>query len=248
LPIATESGEFVPVSEVAELNYTTVPSQISRENGKRRIVITANVRNRDLGSFVQEAQQKIQQNVELPAGYWLEYGGTFEQLESATQRLSIVVPATLFVILTLLVIAFSSIKDALIIFSGVPLALTGGVLALWLRDMPLSISAAVGFIALSGIAVLNGLVMLSFIKQRLLETGELINSIIEGATIRLRPVLMTALVASLGFIPMALNVGTGAEVQRPLATVVIGGIISSTLLTLVVLPVLYRIVYSKYKS
>ena len=155
---------------------------------------------------------------------------------------------TLFVILTLLVIAFSSIKDALIIFSGVPLALTGGVLALWLRDMPLSISAAVGFIALSGIAVLNGLAMLSFIKQRLLETGELINSIIEGATIRLRPVLMTALVASLGFIPMALNVGTGAEVQRPLATVVIGGIISSTLLTLVVLPVLYRIVYSKYKS
>ena len=154
----------------------------------------------------------------------------------------------MFVILTLLVIAFSSIKDALIIFSGVPLALTGGVLALWLRDMPLSISAAVGFIALSGIAVLNGLVMLSFIKQRLLETGELINSIIEGATIRLRPVLMTALVASLGFIPMALNVGTGAEVQRPLATVVIGGIISSTLLTLVVLPVLYRIVYSKYKS
>lgn len=248
LPIATEGGEFVPVSEVAELNYTTVPSQISRENGKRRIVVTANVRNRDLGSFVQEAQQKIQQNVELPAGYWLEYGGTFEQLESATQRLSIVVPATLFVILTLLVIAFSSIKDALIIFSGVPLALTGGVLALWLRDMPLSISAAVGFIALSGIAVLNGLVMLSFIKQRLLETGELINSIIEGATIRLRPVLMTALVASLGFIPMALNVGTGAEVQRPLATVVIGGIISSTLLTLVVLPVLYRIVYSKYKS
>ncbi|EWH10580.1 CzcA family heavy metal efflux protein [Catenovulum agarivorans DS-2] len=248
LPIATESGEFVPLNEVAELNYTTVPSQISRENGKRRIVVTANVRNRDLGSFVLEAQQKIQQNVDLPAGYWLEYGGTFEQLEGATQRLSIVVPATLFVILTLLVIAFSSIKDALIIFSGVPLALTGGVLALWLRDMPLSISAAVGFIALSGIAVLNGLVMLSFIKQRLLETGELINSIIEGATIRLRPVLMTALVASLGFIPMALNVGTGAEVQRPLATVVIGGIISSTLLTLIVLPVLYRIAYNSTKS
>ena len=247
LPIATESGEFVPLNEVAELNYTTVPSQISRENGKRRIVVTANVRNRDLGSFVLEAQQKIRQNVELPAGYWLEYGGTFEQLESATQRLSIVVPTTLFVILTLLVIVFSSIKDALIIFSGVPLALTGGVLALWLRDMPLSISAAVGFIALSGIAVLNGLVMLSFIKQRLLETGELINSIIEGATIRLRPVLMTALVASLGFIPMALNVGTGAEVQRPLATVVIGGIVSSTLLTLIVLPVLYRLAYNKMK-
>ncbi|KMT66752.1 efflux RND transporter permease subunit [Catenovulum maritimum] len=247
LPITTPNGEFVPVEEVATLSYTTVPSQISRENGKRRIVVTANVRERDLGSFVQEAQQKIQQNVNLPAGYWLEYGGTFEQLESATQRLTIVVPVTLFVILTLLVVAFSSVKDALIIFSGVPLALTGGILALWFRDMPLSISAAVGFIALSGIAVLNGLVMLSFIKQRLQETGELINSIVEGATVRLRPVLMTALVASLGFIPMALNVGTGAEVQRPLATVVIGGIISSTLLTLVVLPVLYKIVYSHFK-
>ena len=150
-----------------------------------------------------------------------------------------------FVIVTMLVIAFGSIRDALIIFTGVPLALTGGVMALWLRGMPLSISASVGFIALSGIAVLNGLVMLSFIKQRLLETGELMNSIVEGALIRLRPVLMTALVASLGFVPMALNTGIGAEVQRPLATVVIGGIVSSTLLTLVILPVLYRIVYAK---
>jgi len=181
----------------------------------------------------------------LPAGYWLDYGGTFEQLESASQRLTIVVPVTLFVIVTMLVIAFGSIRDALIIFTGVPLALTGGVMALWLRGMPLSISASVGFIALSGIAVLNGLVMLSFIKQRLLETGELMNSIVEGALIRLRPVLMTALVASLGFVPMALNTGIGAEVQRPLATVVIGGIVSSTLLTLVILPVLYRIVYAK---
>jgi cobalt-zinc-cadmium resistance protein CzcA len=183
--------------------------------------------------------------VDLPAGYWLDYGGTFEQLESASQRLTIVVPVTLFVILTMLVIAFGSIRDALIIFTGIPLALTGGVMSLWLRDMPLSISASVGFIALSGIAVLNGLVMLSFIKQRLPETGELVNSIVEGALIRLRPVLMTALVASLGFVPMALNTGIGAEVQRPLATVVIGGIISSTLLTLVVLPVLYRLVHSK---
>jgi Putative silver efflux pump len=203
------------------------------------------VRDRDIGTFVEEAQVRINDEVDLPAGYWLDYGGTFEQLESASQRLTIVVPVTLFVILTMLVIAFGSIRDALIIFTGIPLALTGGVMSLWLRDMPLSISASVGFIALSGIAVLNGLVMLSFIKQRLLETGELVNSIVEGALIRLRPVLMTALVASLGFVPMALNTGIGAEVQRPLATVVIGGIISSTLLTLVVLPVLYRLVHSK---
>ena len=203
------------------------------------------MRERDLGSFVNEAKQQIAQNVDLPSGYWLDYGGTFEQLESASQRLSLVVPATLFLILALLVIAFGSFKDALIIFTGVPLALTGGIFALWIRDMPLSISAAIGFIALSGIAVLNGLVMLSFIRQRLDETGDLINSIIDGALTRLRPVLMTALVASLGFVPMALNVGTGAEVQRPLATVVIGGIISSTLLTLIVLPVLYRLVHSK---
>lgn len=249
LPIATENGEYVPVSEVAELTFATSPSQISRENGKRRIVVTANVRERDLGSFVSEARQAIEQQVNLPAGYWLEYGGTFEQLESASQRLSIVVPVTLFVILTVLVIAFASFRDAIIIFTGVPLALTGGVISLWLRDMPLSISAAVGFIALSGIAVLNGLVMLSFIKSRLHESGDLINAIIDGAITRLRPVLMTALVASLGFVPMALNVGTGAEVQRPLATVVIGGIVSSTLLTLVVLPVLFKLMYrEKAKS
>uniref|UniRef100_UPI0030F38F53 efflux RND transporter permease subunit n=1 Tax=Paraglaciecola sp. TaxID=1920173 RepID=UPI0030F38F53 len=245
IPISTSGGEFVPLSEVAELGYSSVPNQISRENGKRRVVVTANVRDRDLGSFVREVQAKIAQQVELPAGYWLDYGGTFEQLESASQRLSIVVPATLFIILVMLVVVFGSFRDALIIFTGVPLALTGGVFALWIRDMPLSISAGVGFIALSGIAVLNGLVMLSFIKQRLLETGDLMHSIVEGAIIRLRPVLMTALVASLGFIPMALNMGTGAEVQRPLATVVIGGIISSTILTLIVLPVLYRMAYGK---
>ncbi|ABG40549.1 heavy metal efflux pump, CzcA family [Paraglaciecola sp. T6c] len=244
-PIITSDGEFVPLSEVATLSYSSVPNQISRENGKRRVVVTANVRERDLGSFVDEAKIKITEQVALPAGYWLDYGGTFEQLESASQRLSIVVPATLILILVLLVVVFGSFRDALIIFTGVPLALTGGVFALWMRDMPLSISAGVGFIALSGIAVLNGLVMLSFIKQRVLETGDLINSIVDGATTRLRPVLMTALVASLGFIPMALNVGTGAEVQRPLATVVIGGIISSTILTLVVLPILYRVMHSK---
>jgi cobalt-zinc-cadmium resistance protein CzcA len=244
-PIITSDGEFVPLSEVATLGYSSVPNQISRENGKRRVVVTANVRERDLGSFVDEAKIKITEQVALPAGYWLDYGGTFEQLESASQRLSIVVPATLFLILVLLVVVFGSFRDALIIFTGVPLALTGGVFALWMRDMPLSISAGVGFIALSGIAVLNGLVMLSFIKQRVLETGDLINSIVDGAITRLRPVLMTALVASLGFIPMALNVGTGAEVQRPLATVVIGGIISSTILTLVVLPILYRMMHSK---
>ena len=245
IPIITDSGEYVPLGEVAELNFSSVPNQISRENGKRRVVVTANIRERDLGSFVQEAKLKIAQQVNLPAGYWLNYGGTFEQLESASQRLSIVVPATLLIILALLVIAFGSIKDALIIFTGVPLALTGGIFALWLRGMPLSISAGVGFIALSGIAVLNGLVMLSFIRQRLLETGELVNSIVDGALTRLRPVLMTALVASLGFVPMALNVGTGAEVQRPLATVVIGGIISSTILTLLIVPVLYRLAYSQ---
>ena len=244
-PIITSDGEFVPLSEVATLDYASVPNQISRENGKRRVVVTANVRERDLGSFVDEAKIKITEQVALPAGYWLDYGGTFEQLESASQRLSIVVPATLFLILVLLVLVFGSFRDALIIFTGVPLALTGGVFALWMRDMPLSISAGVGFIALSGIAVLNGLVMLSFIKQRVLETGDLINSIVDGAITRLRPVLMTALVASLGFIPMALNVGTGAEVQRPLATVVIGGIISSTILTLIILPVLYRIMHTK---
>lgn len=245
IPIVTNSGEYVPLGEVAELEFSFVPNQISRENGKRRVVVTANVRERDLGSFVQDAKLEIAQRIDLPAGYWLDYGGTFEQLESASQRLSIVVPATLFIILALLVIAFGSIKDAFIIFTGVPLALTGGIFALWLRDMPLSISAGVGFIALSGIAVLNGLVMLSFIRQRLLETAELVNSIVDGALTRLRPVLMTALVASLGFVPMALNVGTGAEVQRPLATVVIGGIISSTILTLLILPVLYRFAYAK---
>ncbi|WP_299596916.1 CusA/CzcA family heavy metal efflux RND transporter [uncultured Microbulbifer sp.] len=248
LPVPLPAGDFVPLEEVAELKWTDQPAQISRENGKRRIVVSANVRGRDLGSFVQEVRERIETDVRLPAGYWLDYGGTFEQMQSARDRLSIVVPMTLLMILLLLMVAFGSLRDALIIFTGVPLALTGGVLALWLRDMPLSISAGVGFIALSGVAVLNGLVMLSFIRERWRETGELYTSVVDGAMLRLRPVLMTALVASLGFVPMALNTGTGAEVQRPLATVVIGGIVSSTLLTLIVLPVLYRWVHGRVRQ
>ncbi|WP_231759357.1 efflux RND transporter permease subunit [Microbulbifer elongatus] len=248
LPVPLAQGGFVPLEEVADLKWTESPAQVSRENGKRRLVVTANVRGRDLGSFVQAVQERVESEVEIPAGYWLDYGGTFEQLQSAADRLSIVVPVTLLMILLLLMVAFSSLRDALIIFTGVPLALTGGVLALWLRDMPLSISAGVGFIALSGVAVLNGLVMLSFIRERWRESGELYTSIVDGAMLRLRPVLMTALVASLGFVPMALNTGTGAEVQRPLATVVIGGIISSTLLTLLVLPVLYRWVHERSRK
>ncbi|WP_295797571.1 CusA/CzcA family heavy metal efflux RND transporter [uncultured Microbulbifer sp.] len=248
LPDGSQLGRYVPLSEVARLEFVPAPNQVSRENGKRRIVVTANVRERDLGSFVDEARRRIAEEAPLPPGYWLDYGGTFEQLESASKRLSLVVPLTLAIILGLLVMAFGSLKDALIIFTGVPLALTGGVLALWLRDMPLSISAGVGFIALSGVAVLNGLVMLSFIRQLRQEGSALIAAIIDGAMTRLRPVLMTALVASLGFVPMALNTGTGAEVQRPLATVVIGGILSSTLLTLFVLPILYRIVHRGEES
>jgi cobalt-zinc-cadmium resistance protein CzcA len=248
LPVGLPSGDYVPLSEVAKVELTQAPSQISRENAKRRVVVTSNVRGRDLGSFVAEAQKRIEESVTLPPGYWIEYGGTYEQLESASQRLSIVVPVTLFIILGLLVTVLGSLRDAVIIFTGVPLALTGGVLSLWLRDMPLSISAGVGFIALSGIAVLNGLVMLAFIRDYWHSHRDLHKAIIEGAMTRLRPVLMTALVASLGFVPMALNTGTGAEVQRPLATVVIGGIMSSTLLTLLVLPALYRIVHGREKT
>ena len=248
LPIPLPNGDYVPLEEVATLDIAPAPAQISRENGKRRVVVTANVRGRDLGSFVTEVKSSIAEQGNIPPGYWLDYGGTFEQLESASQRLTLVVPLTLLVILGILVIAFGSLKDALIIFSGVPLALTGGILFLYLRGMPLSISAGVGFIALSGVAVLNGLVMLSFIRQLWEETGDLTKSILDGALVRLRPVLMTALVASLGFIPMALNTGTGAEVQRPLATVVIGGIISSTILTLLVLPVLYEWVHRSERT
>lgn len=243
LPVMLEKGDYVPLGEVAELKLVMGYNQVYRENGKRRIVVTANVRGRDLGSFVNDVQQSVKENVELPAGYWIEYGGTYEKLQSASQRLSIVVPLTLLLVIGLLVMALGSIKDAAIIFSGVPLALTGGIIALLLRDIPFSISAAVGFIALSGIAVLNGLVMVAFIRDLRSHGQELYDAITEGALTRLRPVLMTALVAALGFIPMALNSGIGSEVQRPLATVVIGGIISSTLLTLLVLPALYGLVH-----
>jgi len=230
----------VPLREVATIKSVLGPNQINRENGKRRIVVTANVRDRDLGGFVTDMRSRIDAQVKLPEGYWIGYGGTFEQLISASQRLAVVVPVTLVLIFALLFMAFGSAKDAAIVFSGVPLALTGGVIALWLRGIPLSISAGVGFIALSGVAVLNGLVMIAFIRKLREQGDPLDNAIVDGALGRLRPVLMTALVASLGFIPMAFNVGAGSEVQRPLATVVIGGIVSSTLLTLLVLPVLYR--------
>ena len=233
----------VPLREVAALELAPGPNQISRENGKRRVVVTANVRGRDLGGFVTEVQSRLATAVTVPPGYWLEFGGTFEQLLSATQRLQIVVPFSLVLIFGLLFVSFGNVKDALLVFTGVPLALTGGVAALWLRDIPLSISAGVGFIALSGVAVLNGLVMLSCIRA-LRDAGQPLDAAIEeGCLTRLRPVLVTALVASLGFVPMALATGAGAEVQRPLATVVIGGIISSTLLTLVVLPALYRLAH-----
>jgi cobalt-zinc-cadmium resistance protein CzcA len=240
---AAGPGGYVPLGEVATVALELGPNAINREQGKRRVVVTANVRGRDLGSFIAELQRRVDAEVDVPPGYWLDYGGTFEQLESATRRLIIVVPATLALIGALLWLAFGSARDALVIFSGVPLALTGGVLALWARGIPLSISAAVGFIALSGVAVLNGLVMVSFIRALRHEGLGLDAAITQGALTRLRPVLMTALVASLGFVPMALNTGIGSEVQRPLATVVIGGIVSSTLLTLLVLPGLYRMVW-----
>ena len=236
---------YVPLSEIAKISVAQGPNMVNRENGKRRVVVSANVRGRDLGSFVDEAQKRIESNVDIPAGYWLAWGGQFEQLISAAQRLRIVVPVSLLLIFLLLFATFGSVKNALLVFSGVPLALTGGIAALWLRDIPLSISAGVGFIALSGVAVLNGLVMITFINKLRLEGRPLDDAITEGSLTRLRPVLMTALVASLGFVPMALATGTGAEVQRPLATVVIGGIISSTLLTLLVLPSLYRIFHRK---
>ncbi|MGT2503188.1 efflux RND transporter permease subunit [Bradyrhizobium guangxiense] len=230
---------YVPLSELAEIDAAPGPNLITREDGKRRIVVTANVRGRDLGSFVADAQAQVETKVKLPAGYWIGWGGQFEQLVSATQRLTIVVPLALFLIFLLLFISLGSAPDALLVFSGVPLALTGGIVALLLRGIPLSISAGIGFIALSGVAVLNGLVIITFIERLRREGRPLVEAVSEGALTRLRPVLMTALVASLGFVPMAIATGAGSEVQRPLATVVIGGIISSTILTLLVLPALY---------
>src|SRR5829696_3499534 len=238
---ASRTAAYIPLSSVAALEVAPGPNQVSRENGKRRVVVTANVRGRDIGSFVEEAERRIQAEVKIPAGYWTAWGGQFEQLLSARKRLELVVPMALVLIFALLYATFGNIRDALLVFTGVPLALTGGILFLWLRGIPFSISAAVGFIALSGVAVLNGLVMITFINRLREEGRRLDDAVFDGAIARLRPVLMTALVASLGFLPMALATGTGAEVQRPLATVVVGGILSSTALTLLVLPVLYRI-------
>ncbi|OHB27880.1 MAG: cation transporter [Phenylobacterium sp. RIFCSPHIGHO2_01_FULL_69_31] len=249
IPVRSAGGRsFVPLEEVATIAVEKGPNQISRENGKRRVVVAANVRGRDLGSFITEAQAKVGAEVEVPAGYWISYGGTFEQLISAAKRLQLVVPVVLALIFGLLFALFRSVKDSAIVFSGVPLALTGGIAALLMRGMPLSISAAVGFIALSGVAVLNGVVLVSFIRGLIEEGKSPLDAAREGALTRLRPVLMTALVASLGFVPMALNVGPGAEVQRPLATVVIGGVISSTLLTLLVLPALYSLVHGRDRA
>ncbi|HEY9270637.1 CusA/CzcA family heavy metal efflux RND transporter [Achromobacter sp.] len=249
LPVALPRQEgqaqaaYIPLSEVATFDLAPGPNQISREDGKRRIVVSANVRGRDLGSFVSEATAAIEQKVQVPAGYWTSWGGTFEQLQSAAKRLQIVVPAALLLVFVLLFAMFGNVKDGLLVFTGIPFALTGGVISLWLRGIPLSITAAVGFIALCGVAVLNGLVMLSFISSLREEGKSVAEAVRIGALTRLRPVLMTALVASLGFVPMAIATGTGAEVQRPLATVVIGGIISSTILTLLVLPALYRLAH-----
>jgi cobalt-zinc-cadmium resistance protein CzcA len=241
--LVTESGRrgFVPLGDLATLSLEEGSNEISRENGKRVMAVQCNVRGRDIGSFVAQAQADIAAQVKIPAGNWIAWGGQFQNLQAARQRLAVVVPACFLLILMLLYGALGSARQALLVFSGVPLALSGGVLALWLRLMPFSITAAVGFIALSGVAVLNGLVMVSYINQLRREGLDVEEAIIRGSLTRLRPVLMTALVASLGFVPMALAHGTGAEVQRPLATVVIGGLISSTLLTLVVLPALYRI-------
>jgi len=242
--LASHGRTWVPLTEVAKIVVAPGLNQVNRENGKRRVVVTSNVRGRDLGSFVSDVQAAVHERVDVPPGYWLDYGGTFEQLESASARLRLLVPLTLLLILGLLFMTFGSVKDAVLVFSGVPLALTGGVLALWLRDIPFSISAGVGFITLSGVAVLTGVVMVSCVGSLRRNGTPLTLAVSEGAMTRLRPILMIALVASLGFLPMALNTGPGAEVQRPLATVVIGGILSSTLLTLIVLPVLYGLAHA----
>ncbi|MDZ4258081.1 MAG: CusA/CzcA family heavy metal efflux RND transporter [Gemmatimonadales bacterium] len=244
IPLPRGSGDlaFVPLAAVADIEIAPGPNQVSRENGKRHVIVTANVRGRDIGSFVAEAEELIGASVEIPAGYWIAWGGQFEQLLSARARLQLVVPVALLLILALLFLTFGSLRDAILVFSGVPLALTGGVLFLWIGGIPFSISAAVGFIALSGVAVLNGLVMITFIRRLRQEGRSIDEAVVEGAIGRLRPVLMTALVASLGFLPMMLATGRGAEVQRPLATVVVGGVLSSTALTLLILPVLYGMV------
>jgi heavy metal efflux system protein len=239
LLVTTPTGLRVPLSQVAEIKVIEGAAQISRDDTRRRVVVSTNVRNRDIASFVTEAKQKISKEVQLPPGYYLKWGGAFENLERATNRLLIVVPIALFLIFMMLFTTFGSVKQALLIYTGIPFAIVGGVFALAFRGMPFSISAGVGFIALFGVAVLNGVVMISYINSLRKEGKTVLEAVREGSMTRLRPVLMTALVASLGFIPMALATSAGAEVQRPLATVVIGGLITSTLLTLLILPTLY---------
>jgi cobalt-zinc-cadmium resistance protein CzcA len=239
LQVAAPNGARIPLSQIADASVVEGPAQISREDTRRRISVEINVRGRDIGSFVTEAQDVIDRQVKIPPGYYVTWGGQFENLQRATQRLLIVVPLALFLIFILLFSTFGSVKQSLLIYTGIPFAIVGGVLALALRGMPFSISAGVGFIALFGVAVLNGLVMVSYINKLRDEGRSVLDAVREGAMTRLRPVLMTALVASLGFIPMAVATSAGAEVQRPLATVVIGGLITSTLLTLLILPTLY---------
>ncbi|MEO8664849.1 MAG: efflux RND transporter permease subunit, partial [Ignavibacteria bacterium] len=246
--IPSPSGAKIPLSEIADVSFEEGPAEITRDNGKRRIVVQTNVRGRDIESFIEELKGKISSGVKLPPGYIIEYGGQFKNLESAVNRLLIVVPVSLFMIFALLFITFNSIRQGLLVFSGIPFAIVGGIFALLIRGLPFSISAGVGFIALFGVAVLNGIVMIAYFNKLKLEgIKDMHQRIIKGTSVRLRPILTTALVASLGFIPMAISTGAGAEVQRPLATVVIGGLVSSTLLTLIVLPVLYSI-FEKEKA
>ena len=239
LPVAGKDGVLIPLGQLASVKVEEGPAQVSREDIQRRIVIQTNVRGRDLGGFVADAQSAMQKNLKLPAGYYMQWGGQFENLDRASRRLMIVVPLALALIFVLLYTMFNSFRPALLIYLNIPLAATGGIVALFLRGLPFSISAGVGFIALFGVAVLNGVVLISYILQMRSEGMGAREAAVHGAEIRLRPVLMTALVASLGFVPMALSYGAGAEVQRPLATVVIGGIVTSTLLTLIVLPSIY---------
>ncbi|HXQ73755.1 MAG TPA: efflux RND transporter permease subunit, partial [Pyrinomonadaceae bacterium] len=237
--VSAPNGGRIPLFQLADIRLVEGPAQISREDTRRRIGVELNVRGRDIGSFVQEAQTVVGREVNLPPGYYLTWGGTFENLERASSRLLVVVPLALFLIFVLLYTTFGSARQALLIYTGIPFAVVGGIFALLLRGMPFSISAGVGFIALFGVAVLNGVVMVSYINKLRAEGKSIADAVREGAETRLRPVLMTALVASLGFIPMAIATSAGAEVQRPLATVVIGGLITSTVLTLLILPTLY---------
>jgi len=246
--VSLPNGGTVPLGQIARITGEEGPVQVSREAGQRRIVVECNVRGTDIGSFVGEAKRRLEQQLVLPAGYFVTWGGQFEHQESATQRLLVVIPLSTFIIFVLLYMSFGNFRHSLLILLNLPFALSGGVVALLMRDLPLSVSASIGFIALFGVAVLNGVVMVSYINRLLIDGHDLTIAVVKGTSDRLRPVLMTALVASLGFIPMALSHGTGAEVQRPLATVVIGGLITSTLLTVLVLPVLYHVIEKRRRA